>query len=226
MSAPPAEYTGDCPVGAAPAVRLLPGLQVTKIAIGPMDNNCYVLRCPGTGSTVVVDAPAPCEAIIEAVGDGTPVALVLTHGHHDHVAGLAELTERLGVPAWCHSADAHLLPVPPGQTLADGDVVECGEATLTVRHLRGHTPGGLALLYDAAGRLASSPHGFVGDSLFPGGPGATGGDATRFEQLLGDLEAKLFGPLPDATWIYPGHGRDTTLGAERPHLGEWRARGW
>jgi len=95
-----------------------------------------------------------------------------------------------------------------------------------VIHLRGHTPGSIALLYDAGGALASEPHLFTGDSLFPGGPGNTQGDPARFGQLMDDLEARVFGELPDGTWVYPGHGKDTTLGAERPHLTEWRARGW
>ena len=191
-----------------------------------MDNNVYLLRCTTTGQTLIVDAPAPCDAIIDAVGDGTPIGVVITHGHHDHIAGLRALREQLEVPVWCHAADAGLLPLPPDATLAAGDVLRCGELTLRAVHLRGHTPGGLALLYDAAGALAASPHVFVGDSLFPGGPGATGNDAGRFTQLMDDLETELFGPLPDATWVYPGHGGDTTLGAERAQLRSWRARGW
>jgi glyoxylase-like metal-dependent hydrolase (beta-lactamase superfamily II) len=219
-------YTGDCSAGGPPARRELPGLRVTKIAVGPMDNNVYLLRCAATGSTLIVDAPAPHQAIVDEVRDGTPIAIVMTHGHHDHVAGLKALAGELGVPVLCHADDASLLPVPVRSTVAHGDVVACGDARLSAIHLRGHTPGGLALLYDADGALADSPHVFVGDSLFPGGPGATRGDAERFTQLMDDLEEQLFDRLPDATWIYPGHGRDTTLGAERPHLGEWRARGW
>lgn len=90
-------------------------------------------------------------------------------------------------------------------------------------HLWGHTPGGLALLYEGD---PERPHLFTGDSLFPGGVGNTQQDPERFARLLGDVETKLFGPLPDETWVYPGHGKDTTLGVERPHLAEWRARGW
>ncbi|MDQ1708885.1 MAG: hypothetical protein QOG49_270, partial [Frankiaceae bacterium] len=151
---------------------------------------------------------------------------VITHGHGDHTAGLRDLCRELGAPVLCHAADAGLLPVPATSTLAGGDVVSCGDARLTAVHLRGHTPGGLALLYDADSALSGSPHVFVGDSLFPGGPGATWGDQAGFSQLMDDLQQRLFEPLPDATWVYPGHGRDTTLGAERPHLDEWRARGW
>ena len=93
-------------------------------------------------------------------------------------------------------------------------------------HLRGHTPGSIALCYDAGGELAGTPHLFTGDSLFPGGPGNTEQDPQRFTQLMDDLEERVFARLPDGTWVYPGHGNDTVLGAERPHTAEWRARGW
>jgi glyoxylase-like metal-dependent hydrolase (beta-lactamase superfamily II) len=92
-------------------------------------------------------------------------------------------------------------------------------------HLRGHTPGSIAVCYDAGGRLPAEPHLFTGDSLFPGGVGKTN-SAADFTSLLNDVSERLFDPLPDATWVYPGHGNDTTLGTERPHLGEWRERGW
>lgn len=226
MTTAPDSYTGTCPASGVPAVRKLPGLRVTKLAVGAMDNNVYLLRCAVTGSTLIVDAPSPCDRIADALGDGTPIGILLTHGHHDHTAGLRALRDRLGVPVWCHAADAALLPVTPDATIAGGDVITCGTAQLRTLHLRGHTPGGLALVYDDAGELSCAPHVFTGDSLFPGGPGATGNDARRFSQLMDDLEQRLFAPLPDASWIYPGHGRDTTLGAERPHLGAWRARGW
>jgi len=116
--------------------------------------------------------------------------------------------------------------VPVDETVVDGDTVRVGEAELTVIHLVGHTPGSVALLYDAGGELSETPQLFTGDSLFPGGPGNTFGSKDNFERLMDDLERKVFGPLPDGTWVYPGHGRDTTLGAERPAIPEWRARGW
>ena len=94
---------------------------------------------------------------------------------------------------------------------------------MRVIHIEGHTPGSIALLYEGD---AERPHLFSGDSLFPGGAGNTEKDAERFGRLMDDLERKVFGPLPDQTWVYPGHGKDTTLGAERPSLPEWRARGW
>ena len=116
--------------------------------------------------------------------------------------------------------------MPVDRTVSDGDRVPVGATSVEVIHLAGHTPGGIALLYDADGELSDSPHLFTGDSLFPGGVGNTWGDRGRFEALIGDVEQKVFDRLPDATWVYPGHGDDTTLGTERPHLPEWRARGW
>jgi glyoxylase-like metal-dependent hydrolase (beta-lactamase superfamily II) len=217
-------YTGDVTVGGPADVRELPGLRVTKLAVGPFDNNVYLLRCAATGTTVLVDGAAEPERILATLGTDPLVAIVQTHGHHDHVQAIAELRAATGAALWCHEGDAGMMP--PGQEpslLADGDTVPVGEASLTAIHLAGHTPGGLAFLYEGD---PDRPHVFSGDSLFPGGVGNTQGDAERFATLLGDVEAKLFGRLPDRTWVYPGHGRDTTLGAERPALPEWRERGW
>ena len=124
-----------------------------------------------------------------------------------------------------HPADADELPVQVGHRAEHGEVLTFGDCAVSLIHLRGHTPGSLAVLYDAGGRLSDTPHVFTGDSLFPGGVGKTN-SAADFTSLLTDVTERLFGPLPDATWVYPGHGNDTTLGAERPHLDEWRARGW
>ena len=119
--------------------------------------------------------------------------------------------------------DAADLPVPVDRTVAHGDTVAVGEQVLEVVHLRGHTPGSIALVWRGGGDAGT--HVFTGDSLFPGGPGRT----TRskdFTSLMDDLEQRVFAPFDDSTWFYPGHGKDTTLGAERPHLAEWRERGW
>jgi len=118
------------------------------------------------------------------------------------------------------------MPVPASRLVQNGDEVAVGNARLAVIHLRGHTPGSIALCYDGNGELATEPHLFTGDSLFPGGPGNTQQDTARFESLMTDLENRIFGELPDGTWVYPGHGKDTTLGTERPHVPEWRTRGW
>jgi glyoxylase-like metal-dependent hydrolase (beta-lactamase superfamily II) len=119
--------------------------------------------------------------------------------------------------------DAEAIPVKTDEAVGDGDQIKVGEHSLEVIHLVGHTPGSIALLYDDP---TGAPHLFTGDSLFPGGVGNTRGNKKNFESLIHDVETKLFARLPDETWVYPGHGADTTLGTERPHLGEWRERGW
>ena len=135
---------------------------------------------------------------------------------------LEEVVAKTGARALVHADDAEDLPIP-AEPLADGDTVAVGERTLEVIHIKGHTPGSIALLYrDPAG----GPHLFTGDSLFPGGVGNTDKDPVRFAQLIDDVQHKLFDRLPDETWFYPGHGSDGTLGAERPALPQWRARGW
>lgn len=116
--------------------------------------------------------------------------------------------------------------------LHHGDTLTVGHVCVEVIALRGHTPGSVALVYrepehvEAPGAVAGRAHLFTGDSLFPGGVGATGGDPRRFAQLYADVRTRVFDRFGDDTWVYPGHGRDTTLGAERPHLEEWRTRGW
>jgi glyoxylase-like metal-dependent hydrolase (beta-lactamase superfamily II) len=123
-----------------------------------------------------------------------------------------------------HPLDAPELPVSVDLPVEHGDTLAVGEQTLEVVHLRGHTPGSIALVW--RGPEGAGTHVFTGDSLFPGGVGNTQKDPVRFASLIDDVEERLFGALPDETWVYPGHGNDTTIGAERPHLAEWRARGW
>jgi glyoxylase-like metal-dependent hydrolase (beta-lactamase superfamily II) len=147
---------------------------------------------------------------------------VTTHRHRDHWQALAAVTAATGARTFAHQLDAPAIPVPTTVALSDGATVLVGRCQLGVVHLRGHTPGSVALLYDDP---QGPPHLFTGDSLFPGGPGKTT-DPEDFTALMDDLEAKVFGPLPDETWVYPGHGRDTTLGAERASIPQWRARGW
>jgi glyoxylase-like metal-dependent hydrolase (beta-lactamase superfamily II) len=219
-------YTGDVAVGGAPDVRELPGLTITKVAVGPYDNNVYLLRCPATGEQILVDAANEASRLLGLVGGGPLARIVTTHRHQDHWEALAEVAATTGAPVTAHPFDAEPLPVPVTAPVEDGDTFTFGAVTLEVIHLRGHTPGSIALLYDADGSLSGHPHLFTGDSLFPGGVGNTWGDPTRFERLLADVEERVFDRLPDATWFYPGHGKDSTLGRERPSLPEWRARGW
>jgi glyoxylase-like metal-dependent hydrolase (beta-lactamase superfamily II) len=219
-------YTGDVTVGGAPDTRELPGLTVTKVAVGPMDNGAYLLRCTQTGTAVLIDAANEADRLLELIGDTPVSSVVTTHQHWDHWQALPEVASATGAVVIAHPDDAAGLPVPATSLVRGGDRVVVGATSISVIHLRGHTPGSIALCYDADGELAGSPHLFTGDSLFPGGPGNTEGDPKRFNQLMDDLEERVFAVLPDATWVYPGHGKDTTLGAERPHLAEWRERGW
>lgn len=216
-------YTGEVMVGGSAAMRELPGVRITKIAVGPMQNNAYFLQCTATGDVTLIDAADESGRLLDERPDGILTSVITTHQHPDHWQALESVVGVTGPAVIAHPADADGLPVPVTEPVEDGDVIEFGECKLTVIHLRGHTPGSIALLYDAD---PGAPHLFTGDSLFPGGPGNTHGNLADFKSLMDDLEAKVFGRLPDETWVYPGHGNDTTLGAERPHVDEWRARGW
>lgn len=219
-------YTGKVSVGGPADTRDLPGLTITKVSVGPMDNNCYLLRCTSTGDLALIDAANDAATLLDLIGDGPLRTIITTHQHYDHWMALEEVARATGARTIAHPDDAPALPVTPSLLVGDGDRIQVGEAELAVTHLRGHTPGSIALGYDAGGALAETPHLFTGDSLFPGGPGNTDNDPARFNSLMTDLEERIFAQLPDGTWVYPGHGSDTTLGAERPHVPEWRARGW
>ncbi|MER7442980.1 MBL fold metallo-hydrolase [Micromonospora avicenniae] len=215
-------YSGEVLPGGEPAVRELDRLTISKLSVGPMDNNAYLLTCRATGEQVLIDAANEAPRLLELIGDRDLTAVVTTHQHMDHWVALEEVVAKTGARALVHADDAAGLPIE-AETLTDGDTVRVGDCALEVIHLCGHTPGSVALLYrDPAG----VPHLFTGDSLFPGGVGNTDKDPERFAALIGDVEHKLFDRLPDETWFYPGHGKDSTLGAERPALPQWRARGW
>ena len=215
-------YTGDVTQGGPPDVRELTDLIITKVSVRPMNNNCYLLRCRSTGEQVLIDAANEPERLLQIIGDAGLSTVVTTHQHDDHWFGLADVVEATHARSIAHPADAEALPVVD-ETVQDGDTITVGTCQLEVIHLVGHTPGSIALLYrDPAG----TPHLFTGDSLFPGGVGNTNKDVEKFTSLIDDVEHKLFDRLPDETWFYPGHGKDSTLGAERAALPEWRARGW
>ena len=220
-------YTGNVTAGGPADTRELPGLVVTKVSVGDFDNNCYLLRCTDTGEQLLIDAANDADRLLGLAGETGLATVVTTHRHWDHVQALEAVTKATGAASIAHPDDAPELPVTPTQLVSDGDEVQVGRARLQVIHLVGHTAGSIALLYQPdVARGASGPHLFTGDCLFPGGVGNTEKDPARFTSLIDDVERKVFGPLPDETWVYPGHGKDTTLGAERPHLFEWRQRGW
>ena len=213
-------YTGDVSRGSVPAVRTLDHLTVTKVSVGPMDNNAYLLRCGD--DQLLIDAANDDETLLALIGDAGLATVVTTHRHGDHWQALEDVVAATGARSLAHADDAGEIPVVTG-TLAEGDTVTVGDCSLEVIHLVGHTPGSIALLYQDPNGHA---HLWTGDSLFPGGVGNTHGNKENFTSLIDDVERKLFDRLPDDTWFYPGHGKDSTLGTERPHLAEWRTRGW
>jgi glyoxylase-like metal-dependent hydrolase (beta-lactamase superfamily II) len=220
------EYTGHVEPGGDAARRTLPALTITKLSVGPMDNNAYLLVCRESNEALLIDAANDPGRISDLIGHGpdrpTLRTVVTTHQHGDHWQALGAVAGAHGANTAAHVLDADPLPIPPDFLVEHGDTVSVGDCTLEVIHLRGHTPGSIALLYrDPVGPA----HLFTGDSLFPGGIGRTT-SPEAFTSLINDVESRIFDVLPDDTWFYPGHGDDSTLGAERPKLKEWRERGW
>ncbi|MFT4088303.1 MAG: MBL fold metallo-hydrolase [Gordonia sp. (in: high G+C Gram-positive bacteria)] len=203
--------------------RRLAGVDVVKMSVGPMDNNVYVITDRNSGASLLIDAANDADEIMTLLRElgTTPDQIVTTHGHYDHWQALAEISNTTSAVTAIGAADAPDVPVPAQRLLNDGDTVVVGSLTLDVIGIVGHTKGSVALAFtDGDGRV----HLFTGDSLFPGGVGKTWqpGD---FEILLDEVSTKLFDRYDDAV-VYPGHGKDTTLGTERPNLPEWRERGW
>ena len=190
-------------------------LIVRKIEVGTMENNVYVLECPETHEGFLVDGCFEPDRIMFGCDGATIVGILQTHGHMDHIQALSALKDRLGVPVYAHPGDEYPVPI---EELSDGDVLPFGkDHVVKVLHTPGHTPGGTCFL--------TGKHLISGDTLFPGGPGNTWGNRAAFKRLITNIETKLF-TLPDETIVYPGHGKDTTIGAEKPHLQEWKDRGW
>ncbi|ADG97846.1 conserved hypothetical protein [Segniliparus rotundus DSM 44985] len=211
-------------VSHAPETIELPGAKISRISVGPLDNNVYLVEDLATRNALLIDAANETGRILEMVANsGSKVALILTtHQHPDHWQSLADVAKELDAPTAIGRLDAPGVPVPADQLLTDGDELRIGELQLPVVELRGHTPGSVALSLSQAD---SPTHVFTGDSLFPGGVGKTT-SPEDFDSLINDVTERIFGRLPDTTAVHPGHGAGTTLGVERPHLGEWRARGW
>ncbi|WP_265521098.1 MBL fold metallo-hydrolase [Oerskovia flava] len=232
-------YTGDVQVGGPAAHRVLDEIEIRKLAVGPMANNAYLLTCRRDGAQVLVDAAADDDRLLDLVREGSGGArldlVVTTHSHHDHLGALASIVSVTGAATVAGAADAEAIRagsgVDPSQRVQHGDLLCAGHLTLEVIALRGHTPGSIALAYrepahvHALGAVPGRVHLFTGDSLFPGGPGKTAGPAD-FARLMDNLADRVFDRFDDGTWVYPGHGADTTLGAERDQLPVWRARGW
>lgn len=219
-------YTGDVVPGAPADVRELAALTVRKLAVSEMNNNVYLLTCRSTGEQLLIDAADDAPTILDLVrasGDGGLSTVVTTHRHWDHTRALADVVAATGASTVAGADDAEALPVPVDRRVRHGDHVRVGDVELDVIHLRGHTPGSIALAHaDPDGHH----HLWTGDSLFPGGVGNTKNPGQSFASLIEDVSSRVFAVYDDDTWFYPGHGADSTLGKERPQLAEWRHRGW
>ena len=192
--------------------------EIHKVVVGPMDNNVYVLRCKQTGEAVLLDAANEHEKLLELCRRLGVREVLETHGHWDHIQAVPEVRDA-GYQVGITAADAEMLP-SYDFVLEDGAVIEVGRLRLHTIATPGHTPGSMSFLVEG------SPVLFSGDTLFPGGPGATkfaGGD---FTTIIRSIEDRLFSALPADTLVLPGHGTDTTIGSESPHLQEWIDRGW
>jgi glyoxylase-like metal-dependent hydrolase (beta-lactamase superfamily II) len=197
-------------------------LILRKRSVSEMHNNVYLLGCARTRHGLLVDA-ADDAPLIRSLADGfLAVAVVQTHGHWDHVRAWHDLQEDPGLEVWGHEGDLDLYPQAPDRLLTDGQVLAIGSLSVEVLHVPGHTPG--SMLFSVHG---ASHHWLVtGDTLFPGGPGNTQGDADAHRLIMDGLEEHVFARFDDDTRVLPGHGDMTLLGDERPHLAEWRERGW
>ncbi len=218
-------YTGAVTPGGPTDVRELGRATIRKMAVSTMHNNVYLVTCTATGEQLLVDAADDAGRCLALVAEGTGRLdhLVTTHQHWDHVRALEAVAGATGATTYAGTDDADALPLAPDVRLSHGDVVTVGELELDVIHLRGHTPGSVALSWsDPDG----GTHLFTGDSLFPGGVGNTKNEGQSFASLYRDVTERVFATHDDDTWFYPGHGDDSTIGAERPHLEEWRERGW
>jgi glyoxylase-like metal-dependent hydrolase (beta-lactamase superfamily II) len=193
-------------------------VEIHRVVVGPMDNNVYVVRCVSTGDAVLVDAANEHEQLLELCKTLGVRRVLETHGHWDHIQAVPALREA-GYDVSVTAEDAEMLP-SYDQILEDDSVIEIGRLRLHTIHTPGHTPGSMCF------RLEGSPVLLSGDTLFPGGPGATKFPGGDFATIIRSLDERLFGPLDAATIVMPGHGTDTTIGEERPHLQEWIDRGW
>lgn len=192
--------------------------QVDAFSVGQYDNNVYILTCPVTGKRALIDPANEAETILSHLGTGDLSYILLTHGDADHIQALDAVRSATGAPVGIHPADVHMLEGRKVDfEIDEGDVIRFGEVALQVFHTPGHTAGGICFY--------TAPYVFDGDTLFPGGPGNTKRPGGDFNLIMQGITTKLF-TLPDDTVVYPGHGKSTTIGAEKPHLQEWLDRGW
>lgn len=193
------------------------GFEVRKLEVGTMGNNCYILVDPDSREALIVDAAWEPRKILQAVESLDVRAILTTHGHWDHHQALDEVRAVLRVSVGIAGGDEADLKFKPDFEIVDGSTYRFGPHVVRAIHTPGHTPGSTCFLV--------GKHLFTGDTLFPGGPGNTQRDPIRFARIIESIRVRLF-TLPGDTIVHPGHGRDTTIGEERPHLQEWIERGW
>ena len=192
--------------------------EITKVVVGPMDNNVFVVRCRQTGEAVLLDAANEHEKLLELCERLNVRKVLETHGHWDHIQAVPAVRDA-GYEVGVTQADAGMLP-SYDFVLEDDSVIEVGRLRLHTTLTPGHTPGSMCF------RIEGSPVLLAGDTLFPGGPGNTSFEGGDFDTIIRSIDDRLFSKLPDDTIVMPGHGDDTTIGEERPHLQEWIDRGW
>jgi glyoxylase-like metal-dependent hydrolase (beta-lactamase superfamily II) len=192
-------------------------LEIHRIVVGPVDNNVFVLRCRHTGDAVLLDAANEHERLLDLCKTLNVRTVLETHGHWDHIGAVTEVRDA-GYEVGVTAADAHMLP-SYDYMLDDDVVIEVGRLRLRTIFTPGHTPGSICF------KVEDKPLLFSGDTLFPGGPGATTFEGGNFEHIIESIDQRLFTFSPE-TIVMPGHGADTTIGAERPSLQEWVDRGW
>ena len=194
------------------------GVEVHRVVVGPVDNNVFVIRCTSTGEAVLIDAANEHERLLELCR-GLGVRTVLeTHGHWDHIQAIPAVRDA-GYEVGVTAEDAAMLP-SYDYLLEDDTVIEVGRLRLRTLHTPGHTPGSMSF------HVEGTPLLFTGDTLFPGGPGATQYEGGDFPTIIRSIEDRIFSRFDGSTVVLPGHGLDTTVSAESPCLDEWVARGW
>jgi glyoxylase-like metal-dependent hydrolase (beta-lactamase superfamily II) len=190
--------------------------EIHKLVVGPMDNNVFVIRCKQTGDAVLLDAANEHEKLLDLCKALNVRRVLETHGHWDHIQAVPAIRDA-GYDVAITAQDAAMLP-SYDSVLEDDAVIEVGRLRLRTILTPGHTPGSMSFLVEG------SPLLFSGDTLFPGGPGATQFEGGDFPTIIQSVEG-LFSRLPADTIVLPGHGDDTTIGNESPHLQEWIDRG-
>jgi glyoxylase-like metal-dependent hydrolase (beta-lactamase superfamily II) len=193
-------------------------VEVHRVVVGPMDNNVHVIRCKQTGDAVLVDAANEHELLLEMCKRLGVRQVIETHGHWDHIQAVPAVREA-GFEVSITQADAGMLP-SYDKLLEDDSVVEVGQLRIETIATPGHTPGSMCFF------VRDTPLLFSGDTLFPGGPGATKFPGGDFDAIIRSIDERLFARFGPETLVLPGHGADTTIGGERPHLREWVDRGW